>query len=505
MNDETQIVELLNKNKFIEHLIEDDNITRQEVASKIINWLHKRNGIEKFEIIDLIEKRILIKFHIKTIRDDDRPEMWIYDKGIYIPNGVTFIKEYTKFLMGEFYTSQFFNEIKERVIISTYIDINSFFNTNPLDWIPLENGLFNINTETLEDFTPKLIFFNKLPITYNPQAKCEKIKSFIKDITRFEEDFNLIQEIFGFILYRDYFLEKAFMFNGKGRNGKGKLISLMEKLIGEDNKTNLSLQNLSDRFLTENLRNKYANLGGDINNTTINETGLFKSLTGRDYVTADRKFKTPVNFVNYAKMVFSANEIPKTTDSTEGFFQRWIILDFPFQFLPQDDIDKLSTKQKEIVKLQNPNIIDEISTEEEINGLFNWALIGLKRIRKTNTFSKAKSNQDTEEKWVRRSDSCKAFIMDHVSEDYEDYVTKQEFSLFYSKYCKKYKLKTLDNRWIKECLATEIGIGDARINTGSEREHVWKGINLKGKFKLDPNLVEQHKEGDIISSEEKIN
>ena len=32
-----------------------------------------------------------------------------------------------------------------------------------------------------------------------------------------------------------------------------------------------------------------------------------------------RKFKTRVKFINYAKMIFSANEVPMTYDLSDGF------------------------------------------------------------------------------------------------------------------------------------------------------------------------------------------
>jgi len=37
-------------------------------------------------------------------------------------------------------------------------------------------------------------------------------------------------ELFGFLLYKNYFIEKGVMFIGDGRNGKGKTINLMKNL-----------------------------------------------------------------------------------------------------------------------------------------------------------------------------------------------------------------------------------------------------------------------------------
>ena len=123
------------------------------------------------------------------------------------------------------------------------------------------------------------------------------------------------------------------MFSGSGRNGKGKTVELMKRFIGAQNCANITLQSLEkDNFSMGELFNKMANLGADISSSALKETGKFKNLTGHDLVSAQRKFLTQVHFVNYAKMIFCANELPQTSDITIAFFNRWIIIDFPYTF-----------------------------------------------------------------------------------------------------------------------------------------------------------------------------
>ncbi|GAH30285.1 unnamed protein product, partial [marine sediment metagenome] len=42
---------------------------------------------------------------------------------------------------------------------------------------------------------------------------------------------------------------------------------------------------------------------------------------------------------------------------------------------------------------QNPNIIEQITTDEEMCGLLNWALIGLERLREKKQFSYSPSTK----------------------------------------------------------------------------------------------------------------
>ena len=74
---------------------------------------------------------------------------------------------------------------------------------------------------------------------------------------------------------------------------------------------------------------------------------------------------------NEAKLIFSANDLPKTPDNTVGFFSRWIIIEFCNQF---------GTLERPF----NPNLDDELHTPKELSGFLNKALEGLARLRSNN-------------------------------------------------------------------------------------------------------------------------
>ena len=145
------------------------------------------------------------------------------------------------------------------------------------------------------------------------------------------------------------------MFLGSGRNGKSKMIELYERLLGIENVTEISLSAIeNDNFAMTNLYNKYANFSADISREALENTGNFKSLIGRDTISANRKFKSNIEFKNFAKMIFAANNIPETKDLSDGFFDRWVIVDFPFKFVEEP------TEPHH--KLKDLNIIEKITT-----------------------------------------------------------------------------------------------------------------------------------------------
>jgi len=130
---------------------------------------------------------------------------------------------------------------------------------------------------------------------------------------------------------------------------------------------------------------------------TINNTGTFKALTGRDTIEADRKFKNTVRFVNYAKMVFASNELPPIRTNSDAFWLRWVIINFPNQFLPEKEL-----KENPNAKLQDAELINKLTTEKELDGILNWSLGGLDRLEENKDFSTSKTSNEIKSEWLRK-------------------------------------------------------------------------------------------------------
>ncbi len=441
---------------------------------------------EKGRATEAIVERILEHNHIYTTRDDEKAEMWLYREGIYVPQAKTYIKEFCRMVLLEAYTTQLGNGVIAKIETDTYIDQEKFFANENIGEIAVENGILNIFTKKLTAFTPTKIFFNKLPIKYDPNAQNTAITKHFKTVLKYEEDLPVIEELFGYLLLREYKIEKAFMFIGTGRNGKSKTLELMKRFLGIDNCASIPLQQLEeDNFAMGELFNKAANIAGDLDKKALKHTGAFKTLTGRDLISAARKFLTRVKFTNYAKLIFACNDLPISYDMSHAFFVRWIILEFPYTFVTQEEYSKIEdTQEKAKCKLQDPDIIEKISTPEELSGLLNVALNGLSRLLDNGDFSYSKNTEEVKKLWRRKSSSFQAFLMDCVEEDWESRLPKAELRQAYSIYCRKHKLTTESDKIIKIILETSIGATDGRRSIEGEQTQIWVGIKLKEEEKL---------------------
>lgn len=438
------------------------------------------------EATELLVERIEELNHIYTTRNDSKTEMWIYNNGVYVPHGKSFVKEYCRRILGQAFNTHICNEVINKIEADTYIDSDEFFKIDYKNEVPVENGILNILTRDLNPFDPKKIFFNKLPIKYNPDLDCPNIHKHLKDVLKSEDDVKVLYEIIGFGLYKDYFLEKMFMFAGDGRNGKGKTIDLIRRFFGIDNCASVPLSSLNeDNFCVSELFGKMVNLAGDLSNTSLKQTGMLKQTTGRDLIGAKRKFLTDLKFINHAKHIFACNQLPKVYDMSDGFWDRWVLFEFPFKFIPQSEYDNLTEEERENKKILDPQHIDRISTQEELNGLLNRALDGLDRILINKEFSYSKGSSDVKKFWIRKSDSFIAFCMDHLEESYNHNLSKVELRKAFHNYCGSHRVKGVSDKAMSISLQEIFGVVEIRKYFEGITTLLWDGIKFKEDSKYN--------------------
>lgn len=425
--------------------------------------------------------------YIYTTRDDQKTEMWIYNEGIYVPQGKSYVKEFCRKILDKAFTTNICNQVIAKIEADSFIEQEKFFNSVNKEEVPVQNGVLNLITRELKEFDPKKIFFNKLPVIYDPYAECKQIDKFLDDVLSDTEDKKVFYEIAGFGLYKEYFIEKAIMMVGAGRNGKGKSIELLKRLVGPENCASVPLSSMkTDSFRIAELFGNLFNLAGDLNSNDLKQTGTFKELTGRDFVSAPRKFLSSISFVNYAKMVFACNKLPRVYDVSTGFWSRWILLEFPYKFVEKDVYENANEEDKKFMKIKDNHIIDKITEEEELSGLLNKAINGLNNLLKNEKFSYSQGVDEVKRKWIRKSDSFMAFCMDNLKEDPEGKISKQKLRRVYSKYCKDHKVQGVSDKSIKATLQEMFGvmeefssINDETTGGFTKQEWCWLGIGFK--------------------------
>ena len=102
-------------------------------------------------------------------------------------------------------------------------------------------------------------------------------------------------------------------------------------------------------------------------------------------------------------MVFSANKIPDSDDTSHAYYKRWLILAFERSFTE-------GTK--------DTDLIHKLTTDEELSGLLNMALVGLRQLEKEGGFRDI-AVEDVKRDYERKSNTVKAFLEDRCMMDFK--------------------------------------------------------------------------------------
>jgi len=380
----------------------------------------------------VIARAVLAEKTILTMSEDD--EMLDYDQetGLFRSGAEVRIKKrleltFRRLEIEKALRSNVLREALEHVKRRTYIDRNQL-NMDPF-LLNVKNGMLDLRAFSLLPHDSAYRSTVQLQLTYDPEATCPNIIRFLHEVL-YEGDIPAVQELLGYVLWCDYPAAKAWMLVGTGGNGKSTFISLIKAMLGLENVTSRGLVDLErNRFATADLYGKFANLYADLEDVALRTTGKFKMLTGRDPVTAEFKHKNGFPFLNFAKLIFSCNKIPESVDDTDAFFRRWEIISFPNQFVGEREDRDLPAK---------------LTMPEELSGLLNFALEGLKRLQANGwQFSNTKTTDEVRVEYTRKSSPVQAFLMDCCKPDSEGRVAKSEVFSKFSEYCHLHKLPVL--------------------------------------------------------------
>lgn len=199
-------------------------------------------------------------------------------------------------------------------------------------WINVSNGMVDWAAVVAPDLVPHDALYLstvQLPVAYRRGATCADFDAFLAWAVA-PDDIPRVWEIIGYLMMAGNPLQRAILLIGNGGNGKGVLLEVIKALLGRDNCTSVPLHDFSDnRFVTAELFGKLANVCGDIDATYVENTSRIKEITGEDTVMGERKGQDPFHFTPWCKMVFSANDIPGSSDSSRGWTRRFELVNFP--------------------------------------------------------------------------------------------------------------------------------------------------------------------------------
>lgn len=328
-------------------------------------------------------------------------------------------------------------------------------------FIPVNNGVFNLNSEELIPYDDSMFFTRKSPVNFIKEADCPKFLEALREIVCSDERLLMcIQEIFGYTLINNTKGERAFYFIGVGSNGKSFIAEILANMVGVANVSNIPLSRFSEKFGTEGLIDKSVNIANENEIGNAISTENLKIFVSGDRTSIARKYKGDLNYKSTCKMIFLLNKLPDTLDNTHGYYRKILIVPFN-RIFQQEEMDK-NLKEKVL---------------EELSGVLNWAIEGAKRlINNDYKFTECEAIEKVTKAYKEEQNPVESFLKDALIYEDGNSETKKEI-------LDSYKL------WIE---------GQNISSRGTESpQRFWKALSNSAKIVLNKELEYKKVQGTL--------
>ena len=304
--------------------------------------------------------------------------------------------------------------------------------------INLQNGTFEIEHLQLRQFDYKDFLTYQLPYSYKEEAVNAKWQRFLDEVLPNKETQRTLQEVLGSIFVRDIKLEYAFFLYGSGQNGKSVVMEVITSLLGKENVSNFSLEQLMEEHNRALIKDKLLNFGSESDLKKI-DIQQFKALASGEPIQARLKYGNSFMMENYAKLIFNVNKLQLSEiEYTKGFFRRFLIIPFNIT-IPAQRVDK--RLHKKIIAAGG-------------EGILNWIIEGAKRVIEQEDIFISQECKEAKENFIKEIDSVLQFLED---KSYKKGITSKRYTsrLYneYKSYCyesgfKPLNVKNFSNRLI---------------------------------------------------------
>jgi len=212
-----------------------------------------------------------------------------------------------------------------------------------------------------------------LPFCYSEEQNdlhyCSNFYNFLEDCWGRDPDFTdkvlALQEMLAAALFgvaTDY--QRAFLLYGVASSGKTTLLNIIKQLFSEKSISVIPPEKWGERFTTRFLAGKRINICGELSDKQRIDGKSFKEIVDGTEVTAEIKGGDVFNLKPTASHWFGSNHLPKTSDVSEGFNRRFLILSF----------------NRVISDFQKVINMDKYIIAQEREAIVAWAVEGMKRL-----------------------------------------------------------------------------------------------------------------------------
>ncbi len=394
--------------------------------------------------------------------------IWIYDDGIYAPDGEHVIGSFLDRIVGDMMPVRLLKETLAKIVYRTREDYG-VFNPDPCIF-GVQNGVIDMRTGKFSPHSPSWRITRKAPVVYDPSAVCPEIEKFFSSSLA-PDDRRSLLEIFAAKttgLVFEYFAAWV----GRGQNGKTICQELIRAFWGDGATTEVQLSTLGkNRFDLAELMNKSWLINSEVGGGQ-QESRWIKLISGGGKMTADQKGRDHIEFRSNCFIVFDCNNPPRFMDNSHGFKRRLVLLTWPYSFVDNPTPGVNHEKQRD------PDLLGKITSPEELSGLLNVLIRIAPKVIESKMIYRRASGDRLAEEYDLKSSSAEVF-WDRFCEPDDD--TDTPSSWLYQKY--KEFCELVDSTPKRDRDFNDIGrkihrVKKGRTDTPQGRVQAWKCLSF---------------------------
>lgn len=396
---------------------------------------------------------------------------YIYRDGAFRPDqsGAELKTMIRELIYPEFVKSPTIKRIYDLFISDASLQVTTDdLNQYPVEWINFRNGFYDPRSKRMIPHDPRYKATNQIPHVFDPegQLKGTTVQEWLMFIGNTPEDIEMLCQFSGLCLTRDTRQQKFLILNGEGGTGKSTVIRMIEKMIGTENTSNISLNQLTQRFQAFGLMGKLLNSCADLEIDALSDTSILKKALGEDTFSAEAKGKDQISVRNYAKLLFSTNQLPIVkAEQTNGFYRRLLIL----------TMDRVPEKK-------DPEFFDRLSAE--IDDFIRISVTALERLYQNGRITESPGSIEAVKRLRCDSDTVEAFLTEKVVRTPDGRIKKADLYREYEAFCQDMDRQSLTKQNFYRSMKTK-GFGEIKTS-GTE---FFRGVEYKRNLpKTSPQI-----------------
>ncbi len=262
-------------------------------------------------------------------------------------------------------------------------------------YLVFTNGVLDTSTMQLLPFSEEYQTNNIFDFDYTENAECPRFRKALCEALD-DDTAKVLQELFGYQLFSDARHERIGVLVGSGRNGKSVLMKAVVYALGKERVTNYSLPQITDKsgIHISAMVGKLANVCFDSGSIVkIGNEATLKQYVSGEPILCKKLYQQPYLTTDYPQSIVALNALPQSSDMSDGWFRRMLIIEFPNQV----PIEQVDTQLYEKLKVERV-------------GILLWVLEGMKRLIEQGHFSTSDAIEEVANQYRKDTDSVALWL-----------------------------------------------------------------------------------------------